>query len=99
MRSVILILSLITVLSGCSMPSTTVKTVDSRPAISIAGAPDGALLAVDGIVVGKAADFNGDPNLLLIEPGTHRIVVQHAGAVLYDQKIFVDGGIKRIVIQ
>lgn len=86
-------------LAGCSMPTTTVKTVDSRPGISIAGAPAGATLLVDGVPVGNAADYNGEPNVLLIEPGTHRIVVKQGAAVIYDQQIFVDSESKRIVVR
>lgn len=86
-------------LTGCAMPTTTVKAVDSRPSISIAGAPGGAILLVDGMQVGKAADFNGEPTVLLLEPGTHRITVQQDGMVLYDQQIFVESEHKRIPVR
>lgn len=96
MKTALMILALATTLVGCSLPSTTVRSVDSRPSISIAGAPADALLLVDGVLVGKAASYDGEPNLLLVEPGTHRIVIQQGGAVLYDQRLFVDSETKRI---
>lgn len=99
MKTVLMILVLVTALAGCSLPSTTVRSVDSRPSISIAGAPADALLLVDGVLVGKAARYDGEPNLLLVEPGTHRIVIQQGGAVLYDQHLFVDSETKRISLK
>lgn len=96
MKTALMILVLATALVGCSLPSTTVRSVDSRPSISIAGAPEDALLLLDGVLVGKAASYDGEPNLLLVEPGTHRIVIQQGGAVLYDQPVFVDSETKRI---
>ena len=99
MIRIVLIFCLLTLLAGCSMPSTTVRSVDSRPGIVIAGAPEEAILLVDGIRIGKAADYNGEPNQLLIEPGTHRIVVQQGGVVIYDQLIFVESETKRITVR
>lgn len=86
-------------LGGCAMPTTTVKSVDSRPGIIIAGAPDGALLLVDGITIGKADDYNGAPQVLTVEPGTHRITVQLGGVSLYDQQVFVDSETKTIRVK
>ena len=99
MKKSVWMLVLAITLAGCSMPTTTVRTVDSRPSISIVGAPSGATLLVDGIRVGNAIDYNGEPNVLLIEPGTHRIVVQQGTTVIYDQQIFVDSESKRIVVR
>ena len=92
-------ITLMLILAGCSMPSTTVRTVDSRPGISIAGAPDDAILLVDGLESGRASSYNGKPNLLLIQPGTHRIVVKQGSTILYDQQIFVDSENKTINIR
>jgi hypothetical protein len=99
MKTTTLICALIVMLTGCSMPATTVKTVDSRPSISIVGASDDAMLLVDGILVGKASSYNGQPNVLVLEPGTHRVVVQQNGTTSYDQKIFVDSETKQINIR
>lgn len=99
MKTALMILALATALAGCSMPSTTVKSVDSRPSISIAGAADDAILLVDGVLVGKAASYDGEPNVLLVEPGTHRVVIQQGGVVLYDQQLFVESEAKRISLK
>jgi len=86
-------------ISACSMPVTNVRTVDARPGIIIAGAPDDALLIIDGLTAGKASSYNGEPNHLVLEPGTHRVQVQQGGRTLYDQQIFVDSETKRINIR
>lgn len=99
MKTTLWILMISISLAGCSMPATTVKTVDSRPSISIAGAPTGATLMVDGRQIGNAVDYNGEPHVLLLEPGTHRVVVTQSGSVIYDQQIFVDSESKRIVVR
>ncbi len=93
------VLFVLALLAGCSMPTTTVKTVDSRPGIFISGAPDDALLLLDGVKIGNALNYNGEPNILLVEPGTHRVVVQKGTTVIYDQMIFVDTETKRISVR
>jgi len=56
---------------GCSMPATSVRTVDDRPTLIFKGAPDGAVLFVDGLNLGPANQYNGAPKALIVEPGTH----------------------------
>lgn len=99
MRSKLFILLISLMIPACSMPTTTVRTVEERPGIIISGAPEDALLLVDGVLAGKASAYNGTPDMLTVEPGTHRIVVQQGGKALYDQQIFVDSEIKRINVR
>lgn len=84
---------------GCSMPSTTIRSVDSRPSIAIKGASPTAELLVDGLNMGKAETFNGDPQTLVIEPGTHRVSIIENGTALYDQNIFVESELKTIIVK
>ena len=83
---------------GCSMPTTTVRTVDNRPSISIKGATPTAVLFVDDLEVGKANEFNGSPNVLNLEPGTHKIRIFDKGKIVHEQVIFTVSGIKTITI-
>lgn len=86
-------------LAACSMPNTTVRTTDTRPGIAIDGAPDGAVLYVDGQQIGEAGKYDGQPNVLLVEPGTHTVVVKGAdGAPLFDRKIYVESELKTIKV-
>lgn len=84
---------------GCSMPATTVKTMDTRPSISITGAPSGSILFVDGISMGIAGQYDGHPTILIIEPGTHRIEIRDNAGVIYQQTIFVESELKNIVVK
>lgn len=94
----ITILSLVA-LAACSMPNTTVRTTDTRPSFAIDGAPDGAILYVDGQQVGEANKYDGQPNVLVVEPGTHTVVVKGAdGAPLFDRKIYVESELKTIKV-
>lgn len=85
---------------GCgSMPETRIQTADSRPRLAIQGAPKNSLLYVDEIMVGQANDYNGDPNILIILPGTHKIkIVTLAGDSIHDQTIFVESELKTIIL-
>ena len=97
MKTRTIILPLVCLLSACSTPSTTVRTTDTRPAIAILDSPPGAVLAVDGKMVGQAAAYNGQPVVLRLEPGTHDVEIRDpAGNVVFQQTIFVESEIKTI---
>ncbi len=89
----------LTVLFGCPMPSTTVRTIDSRPSIAVRGASASADLLLDGINVGKAVDYNGTPKTMMIESGRHRVSIVDNGSVVYDQNIFVESELKTIIVK
>src|ERR1700687_1121781 len=87
----------VVVLSGCASPSTTVRTGAARPSLAVAGAPPGSVLYVDGQNAGEAGAFNGHPNVLLVEPGTHEVDVRDkSGQVVYRQRVFVESEMKTI---
>jgi hypothetical protein len=84
---------------ACAMPSTTVRTPESRPSLAIAGAPRGAQLFVDGNHMGEAAAYDGQPAVLLVEPGTHVVDVRDSsGRILFEQTVFVDSETKTIQV-
>ena len=86
-------------LAACSMPSTVVKTPDTRPGLAFEGAPEGAVLFLDGVRTGPANQYDGQPNILLVEPGTHRVTITGAdGAVLLEQKVFVESELKTLKV-
>ena len=85
-------------LSGCAMPSTVVRTPDSRPSLSIVGAPPGAVLLVDGKNSGPALAYE-PPHVLMVEPGTHQIdIADGSGRILFSQKVFVESETKTIQV-
>jgi hypothetical protein len=87
-------------LGGCAMPATVVRTPETRPSLAVEGAPPKSVLFVDGLAVGDPNEYDGRPNVLRLEPGTHRIaVVDAAGKVVYEQKIFVESELKTIQVR
>lgn len=86
-------------LAACVGPTTTVKTVDTRPALAIDGAPSGTLLFVDGAAVGDPRDYDGRPNILRVEPGTHVVELRdRGGAVVFSQRVFVESELKTVKV-
>ena len=86
-------------LAACAMPSTTVRTTDTRPGLAIEGAPSGSLLLVDGNSMGDASAYNGRPAVLRVEPGTHVVEVQDSsGRVVFRQTVFVESETKTIQV-
>lgn len=83
-------------LAGCAMPVTTVRSVDARPSISLAGVNEQADLYLDGIRMGKAADF-AEPHQLKLEAGTHRVSIVEGGKTTFEQTIFIESEHKTII--
>lgn len=95
----VLVLFLLLSVAACAMPSTVVQTPDTRPGLAIEGAPAGAILFLDGVPVGEANRYDGQPNILRVEPGTHTVTVKGAdGAELLEQKVFVESERKTIKV-
>jgi len=86
-------------LFNCSLPITKVETGDSRPVLAIKGAPGSSILYIDGLMVGNANDYDGSPHVLIIEPGTHKVEIRTGNDnSIYNKKIFVESGLKTIII-
>lgn len=91
--------AVVLVLSACAMPSTVTRSRDVRPAVALVGAPAGSTLFVDGLDMGPATAYDGNPAVLRLEPGTHEIVVHDAsGNVVSSQKVFLDSELKTIQV-
>ena len=86
-------------LAACAGPTTTVRTVDTRPALAVVGAPSGGVLYVDGAAVGDAGAYDGQPNVLRLEPGTHVVEIREPGGkLLYTQRVFLESELKTIQV-
>src|SRR5512145_783018 len=86
-------------LAACAMPSTTVRTTDTRPSLAFEGAPDGSVLYLDGQNVGDPNQYDGQPNILVVEPGTHVVVVKGAdGAPLFERRVYVESELKTLKV-
>jgi len=85
-------------LMACSDPITVVKAVDDRSRLKVEGAPPGAMLLIDGKSMGSAADYAGDPGVLLVDPGTHVVEIKAGDRLLLSQKVFFGGGEQRSIV-
>jgi hypothetical protein len=84
---------------GCnSYPVTKVSAVDSRPTLSFKGAPPDGILFVDGINMGLVSQYNGQPRVLIVQPGSHEITVSENNHTIFQQSIFVENESKEISI-
>jgi uncharacterized lipoprotein YmbA len=94
-----LVLAAALALAACAGPTTVVRTVDTRPAIAVVGAPSGAILFLDGVEVGEPSRYDGNPGVLRVEPGTHELELRdRAGAVLFRQRVFVESELKTVKV-
>lgn len=97
-RKVLLAAALLA-LAACAGPTTTVRTVDTRPALAFAGAPSGTVLYLDGAAVGDPRAYDGRPGILRVEPGTHLVELREPGGKLvFSQKVFVESELKTIQV-
>lgn len=88
----IIVLFLALALTACALPTTQVNAGTARPTLTVLGAPAGAVLFIDGLQIGAAANYNGKPNTLLIEEGVHRVELRQGATVLMARQILASGG-------
>jgi hypothetical protein len=76
---------------ACAYPQTSVQTVDTRPGLAFHGAPASAVLIVDGRRIGDPNTYDGQPQYLMVEPGTHSVVIKaDDGATIFQQLVYVE---------
>lgn len=95
---IFLVTSCLLFLTSCAMPVTTVRSIDTRPSISMKGVSLQSDLYVDGLKMGRAADFE-EPNQLKLEAGTHRVSLVEAGKTIFEQTIFIESEHKTIIVR
>ena len=89
--SIVLPLVVLALVSACSGPISAVRVPDNRPAIAIQGAVADAILYVDGLSMGAAQQFDGRTQVLLLEPGPHKVEVISRGKRVLSEQIFLGG--------
>jgi hypothetical protein len=85
------VLSIAVALSAC-MPQTAVRTGVPPPTLIVIGAPTGSHLFVDGLEMGDAAQYDGNPKVLAVLEGTHQLEVRLGANVVFAEKAFVSSG-------
>jgi hypothetical protein len=90
------ILALCLVCLACAYPESSTRGTVESPALVVVGAPAGAILLVDGIAAGPAAEFSGKRSLAVL-PGRHLVELQLDGRSLARREVFLDSqGIKTV---
>ena len=86
-------------LQGFTYPDAAqIEQKDSRPAIGVSGAPEGAILYVDGLRMGMASQYDGKENVLLVESGKHLVEVKAAdGKVLLSETLFLSSSTTKVL--
>lgn len=76
------------IMAGCQNPRSNVSIPTDGPRILIANAPAGAMLFIDSKAMGEARRFNGAPEVLRMEIGTHLVEIRQGGQLLLAEKIY-----------
>ena len=79
-------------LSACALPQTTVRTGSTQPSLVVQGAPSNAVLFVDGLSMGPAQQFDGNPKVLAVLEGVHTLEVHQGSAVIFQEKALFSNG-------
>jgi hypothetical protein len=82
----------VAMLSACALPQTTVRTGSTAPGLIVTGAPAEATLYVDGLQMGQVSQFDGNPQVLTVLEGAHKVEVRLGATILYSDKVFVSNG-------
>lgn len=100
MKKILLSCAILSIFAiGCnSYPVTKVSTVDSRPTLTFTGGSPTAELFVDNLSMGLVSQYNGNPKVLTVEPGTHEISVMENNKTVFQQTVFVESENKVISI-
>lgn len=81
----------LTMVAGCTYPTSISRPVDDAPLLAIAGAPKNAVLVVDGIDFGEARQYSAARPVQIL-PGRHVVEVRSADTVLHREKLFAATG-------
>jgi len=79
-------------LTACALPQTTVRSGSSPPGLVVKGAPAGSILFVDGLQVGPAAQYDGNPKVLTVLEGVHTVEIRVGSNVVYSEKSLATSG-------
>ena len=88
-------------LGACQMPSETVVIGDNSAGVSFRIAADTDQVYevyVDGLLMGKARDFQEGKAILNILPGSHIIKVVSNGQVVLEDKLYVAAGANKVLV-
>ncbi|MFC4418676.1 hypothetical protein [Cupriavidus pampae] len=92
MKTILCMAAAMLALYGCALPTSSTQSGQGRPTLRVTGAPQQAVLFVDGVAMGPAASFDGVNTVVKIEEGPHRVEVRLGSQALVTRSIFASGG-------
>lgn len=90
-------LILLATLSACALPETSVRTGALRPKLVFPNAAPDMILVIDGIGIGPAARYDGNPGVLLVEEGVHLLELKQGGQTIHSERTLVSNGETRAI--
>jgi hypothetical protein len=90
-------LMLLASLSACALPETSVRTGAARPRLAFPNAGPDMILVMDGITIGPANRYDGNPGVLLVEEGVHLLELKRNGQTVHSEKALVGNGETRAI--
>lgn len=97
MTKTLLAFTLLACLSACALPETSIKTGAERPRFTFPNSTPDLMLVMDGVAIGPAARYDGNPGVLLVEEGTHLLEIKRNGDTVHREKAFVGPGETRAI--
>lgn len=95
---ILVALTLLASLSACALPETSVRSGAVRPKLAFPNAEPDVTLVVDGITIGPADHYNGNPGVLLVEEGVHLVELKRNGQTIHSEKTLVGNGETRAIV-
>ena len=94
------VLILVVFTASCQMPSEAVVSGDNSAGLSfkLMNDTNDYDIYVDGLSMGKAADYVEGVSILKILPGSHVIRVERAGLVVFEEKHYVAAGANKVLV-
>lgn len=84
-------------LTACAYPTTSVRTLEEKPRLAFANASPTAMLFINGILIGPAADYDGKKNTLQVGTGTHTVEVRENDRVVLSEKIYLGSDMTKTI--
>lgn len=100
MKTLIVLLALITLTACVQTPTRNTQVVDDRPGLAFELSSPGAKyyeLRVDGVSYGRVGQYQAGENLLKIIDGTHQVELVSDGKVVFAKEVYLGAGSNRIL--
>jgi len=88
----LIIIALFLLSACCGMPQSQISTKSNAGILKISATPDDADVYIDGVLQGKAREFDGRSKVLELTAGRHKIEIRAEGYHSFSRDIMVGAG-------